>query len=82
MTADQYKSERQRRGTQQGVAARLGVDYRTVQRREAGTIAITHEAELAIRALSVAGRGGVGGRKRVATKRRKAPNDVSATQST
>lgn len=67
MTAAEYKAERERRGTQQGVAARLCVDYRTVQRREAGTIAITHEAELAIRALSVAGRGGAGGRRRVAT---------------
>ena len=58
MTPVEYKHERERRGSQQAVAARLGVDYRTVQRREAGTIAVTHEAELAIRALSVAGRGG------------------------
>jgi transcriptional regulator with XRE-family HTH domain len=53
VTADQYKSERQRRGTQQGVAALLGVDYRTIQRRESGEIAITVEAALAIRALPV-----------------------------
>jgi hypothetical protein len=51
MTPDEYKSERQKRGTQQGVAALLGVDYRTIQRREAGDIPVTHEASLAILAL-------------------------------
>jgi hypothetical protein len=61
MTADQYKAERQRRGTQQGVAALLGVDYRTIQRRESGDIEITREAALAIRALPV-GRAAAAGR--------------------
>ena len=60
MTAAQYKSERQRRGTQQGVAALLGVDYRTIQRRECGDIAITTEAELAMRALPVRRAAGAG----------------------
>ena len=43
MTPEQYKSARQQRGTQQGVAALLGVDYRTIQRRESGEIEITLE---------------------------------------
>jgi hypothetical protein len=53
MTPAQYKNERQKRGTQQGVAALLGVHYRTVQRREAGDIAITNEAMLAITSLNL-----------------------------
>lgn len=51
MSPDTYKSARQKLGTQKAVAAMLGVDYRTIQRREAGTIPITREAELAIRSL-------------------------------
>lgn len=51
MTPNEYKSLRKQRGTQQSVAALLGVDYRTVQRREAGEIEITREAELALTAL-------------------------------
>lgn len=62
MTAGQYKSERQQRGTQQGVAALLGVDYRTVQRRESGEIEVTREAELSLLRL---------------TKKRKAPRGKS-----
>lgn len=62
MTPEAYKTERQRRGTQQGVAAMLGVDYRTIQRREAGEIEITREAQLALLALPrSAGRRGQGG---------------------
>lgn len=51
MRAFDYKSARQKLGTQKDVAAMLGVDYRTIQRREAGTIPITREAELAIMTL-------------------------------
>lgn len=51
MNPTQYKSERQQRGTQKAVAVLLGVDYRTVQRRESGEIEITREAELALLAL-------------------------------
>lgn len=51
MTAANYRLARQERGTQKGVALALGVDYRTVQRREAGEIEITREAALALLAL-------------------------------
>jgi len=47
----EYKSARQLRGTQQGVAAILGVDYRTIQRREAGEIPVTQEALRALLSL-------------------------------
>lgn len=73
MTATAYKAERQRRGTQQGVAALLGVDYRTIQRRECGDIEITREAEMALLAIPLvrraAGAGGVRDARR-AKKRR------------
>lgn len=72
VTAAQYKSERQRRGTQQGVAALLGVDYRTIQRRESGEIAVTQEAALAMRALTVRWAAGVGrGARKPSPARRK-----------
>ena len=62
MTPAEYKTARQERGTQQGVAALLGVDYRTIQRREAGDIETTREAELAMLGLPrSAGRRGPGG---------------------
>jgi hypothetical protein len=48
VTPVEYKSARQQRGTQQGVALALGVDYRTIQRREAGDIPITVEAGFAM----------------------------------
>ena len=51
MTPDQYRTARQERGTQKCVALALGVDYRTVQRREAGEIEITREAAMALLAL-------------------------------
>lgn len=51
MTAAEYRQARQERGTQKGVALSLGVDYRTVQRREAGEIEVTREAALALLAL-------------------------------
>lgn len=51
MNAAEYKSARQQRGTQQGVALALGVDYRTVQRREAGDIPVSREAAVALLTL-------------------------------
>ena len=48
MTPDQYRTARQERGTQQGVANALGVALSTVQRREAGEWEITEEARRAI----------------------------------
>lgn len=53
MTPATYRRERKKRGTQQAVANLLGVDLRTIQRREAGEIPITREAELALLALVV-----------------------------
>lgn len=55
MTADEYRSLRQERGTQKGVATLLGVDYRTIQRREYGEFEVTREAALAILALPARG---------------------------
>lgn len=74
VTAAQYKATRERIGTQAEVAALLQVSRVTVAKRETGAMVITKEAWLAIRALPLAGRGGAGGRNRVASKRRKAPN--------
>jgi ribosome-binding protein aMBF1 (putative translation factor) len=51
MTPAQYKSARQARGTQQGVAAKLGIAYTTIQRRESGEIRITREAVIALEAI-------------------------------
>jgi transcriptional regulator with XRE-family HTH domain len=51
MTPTQYKKLRKERGTQKGVAALLGVDYTTIQRRESGEHRITREHMLALRAL-------------------------------
>jgi transcriptional regulator with XRE-family HTH domain len=73
VTCEQYKAARERLGTQAEVAARLQVSRVTVAKRETGAMVITEEAALALSAL--AGRGGAGGRKRVAPKRRKAPNE-------
>jgi len=59
MTPSQYKAERLKRGlTQKGVAALLGVNYMTVQRRELDKLTISVEAGLAIRALPPPGRPG------------------------
>ena len=52
MTPSEYKALRKKLGTQMTVAEMLGVDYRTIQRREAGEIAITREAQIALKALS------------------------------
>ena len=51
MTADEYKSERQKRGTQEQVAALLGLTRSTIIRREKGRLPITTEAALSIQAL-------------------------------
>lgn len=51
MSPDQYRIERERRGTQASVAALLRVDPQTISRRERGEIPITHEAALALLSL-------------------------------
>jgi DNA-binding transcriptional regulator YiaG len=51
MTPAEYKSARQRIGSQKTVAASLGVSRVTVARRETGGQVITREAALALRAL-------------------------------
>lgn len=51
MSPAEYKAARKERGTQQGVAALLGVRLSTIQRRESGKIKITREAEIALLAL-------------------------------
>ena len=51
MTAAGYKAERERRGTQEEVAALLGVSRVTVARRETGTRPVMREAWIALLAL-------------------------------
>ena len=51
MSPDQYRTEREKRGTQASVAALLRVDPQTISRRERGEIPITHEAALALLSL-------------------------------
>ena len=51
MDAGQDRAEIERLGTQADVAARLGLHRVTIARREAGTLPVTAEAALAIRAL-------------------------------
>jgi DNA-binding XRE family transcriptional regulator len=52
MTPQQYRTLRERLGlTQAGLAARLGITRKTINRREAGATPITPEAALAIRNL-------------------------------
>lgn len=48
MTADDYKTERKRRGTQQEVADKLGVARVAVARRETGARPVSREAWLAL----------------------------------
>jgi transcriptional regulator with XRE-family HTH domain len=50
---EDYRAERRRRGTQQAVADALGIDLRTVQRREAGEVPTTQEAYYALLSLPV-----------------------------
>jgi hypothetical protein len=52
MNATEYRALRESVGSQKKVAAALGVDYRTIQRREYGEIKIPREAEMALRALA------------------------------
>jgi transcriptional regulator with XRE-family HTH domain len=47
----EYKAERERRGTQEDVAALLGVSRVTIARRETGTRPVIREAWLALLAL-------------------------------
>lgn len=51
MTPDEYRMNREQRGTQTSVAALLRVDPQTISRRERGEIPITHEAGLALLSL-------------------------------
>lgn len=51
MTASEYKAERERRGTQEEVAALLGASRVTIARRETGTRPVSREARLALLAL-------------------------------
>lgn len=48
----EYAKVREGNGSQRDVARKLGVDIRTIQRREAGEIAITGEATRALLCLS------------------------------
>lgn len=72
MKPSEYKAARERIGTQAMVAARLGLHRVTIAKREAGTIPVTTEAAIAIRAIpkQIAERKKVvGGGGRNATKR-------------
>lgn len=52
LTPTEYHKVRETIGSQRDVAKMLGVDIRTVQRREAGEILITFEATRALFSLS------------------------------
>ena len=56
MTPQEYHQLRESLGSQREVSRRLGVDIRTVQRREAGEILITSEAIRSLNALTVLGK--------------------------
>ena len=56
MTCEEYKTKRERLGTQAEVASRLGVARSTVADRERGDMVITTESALALSALVGAGR--------------------------
>lgn len=51
MTAVEYQTQRKQRGTQEAVAALLGISRVSVARRETGDQPISREAELAILSL-------------------------------
>jgi DNA-binding XRE family transcriptional regulator len=51
MPAQKYREMREEIGSQDLVAKRLGVDKRTIQRRENGAMKVDREAELAINFL-------------------------------
>jgi len=52
MTHNEYATVREKIGSQKDVARMLGVDIRTVQRRECGDIIITDEAVRALLSLT------------------------------
>ena len=56
MTSQDYRAARVERGSQQKVAAMLGVSYHTVQRRESGESPINTEAVRALLSLPVKGK--------------------------
>lgn len=56
MTADDYKRERKRRGTQQQISDALDVHQVTIARRETGALPVTREAWLALISLPKAAR--------------------------
>lgn len=53
MTASEYRIERKKRGSQRQIAADLGVDYHTIQRRERGDVAVSKEAWFALLSLPI-----------------------------
>ena len=67
MNPEDYKAEREKRGTQAAVAALLRVDPQTISRRERGEIPITHEAALALISLPK-------------SRRRRRPQNTETTQ--
>jgi DNA-binding transcriptional regulator YiaG len=56
MTPQEYHQLRESLGSQKEVSQRLGVNIRTVQRRETGEILITEEAVRSLNALTVLGK--------------------------
>ena len=52
MNATDYKTLREAVGSQEKVAATLGLNTTTIQRREAGKRKISHEAEIAMHYLA------------------------------
>lgn len=51
MNAIVYREERIKRGSQSAVAKALGVTQNTISRRETGSVPVTREAWLSLRAL-------------------------------
>ena len=56
LSPDQYRTERRKRGTQESVAAQLGIHAQTIAKRERGApgAPITREAWLALQSLPIA----------------------------
>src|SRR4029077_1909914 len=52
MTPQEYQERRETVGSQRDVSVRLGVNIRTVQRRETGEIKLTREAVRSLNALN------------------------------
>lgn len=53
MTPTEYKTERQKRGSQKSVAAQLGVSRSSIARRESGQQPINQETALAMLAIPI-----------------------------